>query len=118
MRRPPFKLVAGLLIAAIIGLAVVAASLALAIFEEETSLRATEVTWPTPTRGQQAIATFWLSESPTASASGEINIMPSPVPPAVPSIAPDQQGLPFDHPAVAPNSPCADCHQAIHEGGE
>jgi hypothetical protein len=116
MKRISFKLAAGLIIAAIIGLAATAASLALAIFERETNARATAVIWPTPTGGQQGIATFWIG-GPTP-ASAERIIVPSSTPPVIPTLAPDQQTLPPNHPDIGLNSaPCADCHQVIHKGG-
>ncbi len=114
MKRLPFRLVAGGLIAAILGLIVVAAGLAFAILDEEVSAHSTDVPWPTATVGQRTMVT--LSVSPI-SANTEIPVMPSPLPTMISTLAPDQKTLPYPHPDVGPNPPpCADCHQNVHGG--
>jgi len=115
MKRLPFRLVAGGLIAAILSLIIVAAGLALAILDEEVRARSTDVPWPTATAGQRTIVTLSVSPIPT---SAEIPAMPLPYPSVIPTLAPGQQTLPYPHPDVGPNPPpCTDCHQNIHGGG-
>lgn len=115
MKRLPFRLVAGGLIAAILGLLVVAAGLAFAILDEEARARSTDIPWPTVTAGQRTIVTLSASPIPT---STEIPVLPLPYPSVIPTLSPDQQTLPYPHPEVGPNPPpCIDCHQSIHGDG-
>ncbi|MEW6403622.1 MAG: hypothetical protein AB1649_17640 [Chloroflexota bacterium] len=115
MRCLPFRLMVGLMIAAILILTLVAAGLALAIFDEEVAAHRTETSWPTATIDQQAIVTLWRrSETPT----NEITVMPSTTSPDLPTgLPPNQEGIPSKHPTAAPNSACSECHQFIGEGG-
>ena len=114
MRRLPYKLVAGSMVATILILTFVAAGLALAIFDEEVASRHTETPWLTEVIEQQPIPTFWRSETPTDAQITSTPSTPSSLPTSLPS---DQQVLPSQHPTFAPDAPCLDCHQVIHEGG-
>lgn len=113
MKHISFKFLAGIMIAAILILVVVAARLAIAILDTEVNRHRAETLWPTAVIERRTATTFWVSETPRVV---EITVMPSLESTAIPALPSDEQAFPSRHPMITPNAPCIDCHQIIHQG--
>ena len=113
MKRPSFELLAGILIAAIFILALVAGWLILSIADRELSDNATAIPWATATF-QPENNNLLVSSTPTwIPIVNPLSITPIPTFTSLPAPA-----LPNGHPTAGPEpQTCIECHQNVHGDG-
>ena len=113
MKRPSFDLLTGILIVAILLLALLAGWLIVSIADQELTKNSTPIPWVTATFRPESVGGAAGPTQVQGQAASPFTSTPSPTSTPLPPPA-----LPAGHPTAGPQpQTCDECHQNMHGGG-